>query len=146
MRSCRLLLAVVTIPWCSLLVGCGSSSCAISGDVLVDGQPLPDGRIALRPASEASGVRTVQAVVTDGAYSFTKNQGIAPGTYSVVITGRRKTGDALPPEEGSGEVIERYEQYLPARYNTNTELTANIVGDASDLNFELQLSQGGRRR
>ncbi len=146
MWSCRLLLAAVTIPWCSLLVGCGNSSCAVSGNVLVDGQPLPEGRIALRPATKAKGVRTVQAVIADGAYSFAKNQGISPGNYSVVITGRRKTGDALPPEEGSGEVIERYEQYLPARYNTNSELTANIISDSSDLNFELQLSSRKRRK
>ncbi len=145
MQSSYYVLAMIAALSCTFSVGCGKSSCAVSGTVLVDGQPLPDGRIAFRPAVETKGARTVQAVVDDGAYAFTKNQGIAPGKFSVVITGRRKTGTFLPQEEGSGEVIERYEQYLPANYNTNTELTADIVGDASDLDFDLKLSQRNRK-
>ncbi len=126
-------------------IGCGRSACTVSGKVLVNGEPLPSGRIALRPKTTVKNVRTPQAVITDGEYSFSATQGIAPGEYSVVITGRRKTGESLPPEEGSGEVIQRYEQYLPAKYNTSTELTTTLVSNSSEVNFDLELPRAKQR-
>lgn len=146
MQLIRSSITIFAAVLCVLSMGCGSSSVAVSGKVLIDNEPLPEGRIALRPMTQSGNVRAVQTVITDGAYSFTKNQKIAPGNYSVVITGRRKSGHVIPPEEGSSEVIERYEQYLPAKYNIDTELTAQITGDSSDLDFELELPKSKRRR
>lgn len=118
-------------------IGCGDVNHVVSGKVLYGDQPVADGRIALRPKEKTVGSRTLQAVISDGGFNFSGAQKIAPGTYDVVITGRRKSGQSIPPEEGSGEVIDRYEQYLPARYNTHTELMLEVNGDKSDLIFEL---------
>jgi hypothetical protein len=130
---------VLGVALSAAVMGCGQGSCAVSGRVLLDGQPVADGRIALRPTLKTPGVRTVQAVIANGDFVFVQSQGIVPGNYSVVITARRKTGQLLPPEEGSGEVVDRYEQYLPAQYNTDTKLRCEIVGDTDDLLFELEL-------
>lgn len=119
-------------------VGCDGGGYVIGGKVLYDDKPVTDGRIALRPQTEAAGARTVQTDITNGEFEFSSPQKILPGTYSVVITGRRKSGQSTLPEEGSGEVKNRYEQYLPSRYNTNTELVLEIIADKSDLLFELE--------
>lgn len=117
--------------------GCSDVNHAVSGKVLYDDQPVADGRIALRPKEKSTSSRTLQAVISDGVFSFSGSQKVAPGIYDIVITGRRKSGQSIPAEEGSGEIIDRYEQYLPARYNTHTELIIEVDGDKSDLIFEL---------
>ncbi|MDZ4815535.1 MAG: hypothetical protein SGI71_04635 [Verrucomicrobiota bacterium] len=109
----------------------------VAGKVLYGDQPVADGRIALRPKVKTAGTRTLQAVITDGVFNFSGSQKIAPGTYEVVITGRRKSGQSIAPEEGSEEVIDRYVQYLPSRYNTHTELILEVAGDNSEILFEL---------
>ena len=80
------LATVVLLAGMSLsLTGCGPRTCSVQGTVLWDGQPVPEGRIAFRPM-EPNDVPTVQAVIRNGEYSFDSQQGIRPGTYSVVIT------------------------------------------------------------
>ena len=137
------------IGWLLLLSlsGCGGSGCDITGKVLIDGQPFSNGRIALRPVEKAPRSRTVQAVITDGEFHFLPAQKVLPGKYEVVITARRATGQQLPPEEGTTEVMPRYEQYLPAKYNTATELLAEITDRKSVLDFELEMpkTRGTRR-
>jgi hypothetical protein len=146
MRTHTLLGATLILCGGIVVAGCGGGGCAVQGKVLLDGEPVSEGRIALRPKQPGPNARTVQAVVSEGQFQFIPAQGVVPGAYSVVITARRKTGQQLPPEEGSGEVLDRYEQYLPPKYNTRTELTADISGGTNDLLFELELPQGARRK
>lgn len=134
MRASQMFICLAVI----VAVGCGDVTHVISGKVLYNGQPVADGRIALRPKVKTDDSRTLQAVITDGSFNFSGSQKIASGTYDIVITGRRKSGQSILPEEGSGEVIDRYEQYLPARYNTHTELIIEVDADKSELLFELK--------
>ena len=122
---------------CTMVCGCGGKACSVSGKVLWNGNPVPEGRIALRPKA-AKLDHTVQAVIENGEFNFVRQQGVVTGTYDVVITARRKTGQTIDPEEGSEEAVERYEQYLPAKYNTKTTLVEEISGDVEDLVFELK--------
>jgi hypothetical protein len=121
------------------VLGCGQSPCSVSGKVLVNGAPVEDGRIALRPTTADSGTRTARTTIENGVFEFARAQGLQPGDYSVVITALRKTGKQLPPEAGSGEVLDQYEQFLPARYNTDTKLTCEVIEDSENLSFELKV-------
>lgn len=126
------------------LVGCSGGGCELAGTVTVDGVAVKEGRIALRPTEKSPDSRTVQAVITDGAFVFVPAQGVVPAKYDVVITARRKTGRTLPAEEGTNDDVARYEQYLPAKYNTATELSIAVEGDAEQIAFELELPKNRR--
>jgi len=60
-----------------------------------------------------------------------------PGRYRVQITATRQTG--IDPAMN----LPRHEQYIPARYNHNTALTADILPDRSNrLAFVLTREAG----
>ncbi|MGI9430092.1 MAG: hypothetical protein ACR2NM_15640 [Bythopirellula sp.] len=120
-------------------VGCGGGGCTVSGEVTLDGQPLSNGRIALRPAAKMAGFRPVSAEIDSGSFQFESSQKIVPGSYVVIVKAWRPTGKKLPIEEGASEPEDEYEQYLPLKYNTRSELAVELDGNKYDLTFELQM-------
>ena len=68
------------------------------------------------------------------------------GTFRVAITALRKTGRqvedptaAMIDPEATSVLTDEYEQYIPARYNMQSELTAEVKEDGANT-FEFQLS------
>jgi hypothetical protein len=98
------------------LGGCGSSAprtCAESGTVTVDGEPLDDGEILLEPME--AGVGPDFGKVVDGKFAFRAK----PGSKRVVIRASR----LVPGSKGLyGEAL--LKNYLPARYNAQSSLSA----------------------
>lgn len=133
-----------------LCLGCGSDvppskldRQAASGKVTLNGQPLANGSIAFHPLS-ASGESTVSGtVIKDGAFSLTEENGLPTGKYKVVITASAAS-DNLPadPEaamDAAGKADEDKTAKIPAKYNSNTELTCDIVDGPNDaLSFDLK--------
>lgn len=98
--------------------GCGSGKGTLSGEVTLDGKPLPSGTITFYPAKKSLGNPLVSAI-TDGKYSVS---GVPVGNMKVAVEttsikrqadtfqasasssnmarsmGQRKGGGALPPE------------------------------------------------
>jgi hypothetical protein len=114
--------------------GCGDAadeSVPVSGTVTFDGAPLPSGSITLLPSDGVGS--SAGAEITDGKYE-TK---ALPGPKQVTITANReKAGGNAKADPHAGPPTE---QYLPAKYNSATELKADIPADGSDkINFELQ--------
>lgn len=137
MRGRRFLglgLAAVAIIF---VAGCGGSSdrLAINGMVTLDGAAIPKGSIALRPL-ESTRSPSAGAEIIDGQFSVPAEKGVRPGQFRVEILAMRKTGKTIKdPVFGPTEVEE---QYLPARYNARSDLTAEITEDhAGELRFEL---------
>lgn len=117
----------------SLLAGCGPSgptTYPVSGTVTLDGEPLPEGRIAFRDTNGE--IPSAGGEIVDGEFSFESQ----PGTMSVAITSRR----AIPGKFDSpapGEKVPVTEQIVPARYNTTSELTEEVVAGNNEFHFEL---------
>ena len=129
------------LTWCALgtscIMGCGSTDrVPVEGLVTFDGQPIPKGTISFRPA-ENTHSPSAGAEIIDGKYFIPAENAPDPGRFRVEITAMRETGRSLnDPVFGPTDVEE---QYLPPRYNTHTELTADISNETSDaLNFNLK--------
>ncbi|MAX39094.1 hypothetical protein [Gimesia sp.] len=121
------------------LVGCGGASDApvtypVSGNVTLDREPLPAGDIIFRDA--AGQAASAAGKIENGAYSFRATA----GQKSVVITATKeipgKTVVGGAPDEPPMPAVE---QYLPAEYNEQTTLKADVSDSgANEFNFELK--------
>lgn len=112
----------------------------MSGQVTLDGAPIPDGQILFRPQPGVRGP-TASAPIENGAYSIPAEHGPTAGTYAVVITADRPTGRQVQSEMIGSETTAQYEQYVPAQYNDRTSLTAEVAATREDLDFKLTSQQ-----
>ncbi len=126
----------------SVIAGCGGPTgdrVPLAGEVTLDGQPLDRGSIEFHPDGEGS---ITGGVIVDGKFEIPAEQGAKPGKYSVRIFA---SGDSVEvdPDMGPGPEAENVvsEELIPAKFNTETELTAE-VGDqgAESLRFEITSS------
>jgi len=109
---------------------------ALEGTVTLDGQPLPDGYISFRPMAGTPGP-TAGGRIVDGRFAISRQDGTFAGKFRVEITATRSTGEKFFDEE-VGREVEILAQYLPARYNTQSELTAEVRPDGPNaFSFEL---------
>jgi hypothetical protein len=102
------------------LAGCGPSgppTYEVSGTVTWNGQPLPAGDITFEPVDPS--VTPDHGKIRKGQFQLRAKA----GAKKVVIIATR------PGKYSS--VVQSYEReaYLPARYNTHTELTAEVKPD-----------------
>ncbi len=105
----------------------------VSGVVTLDGQPISNGEIRFIPTSGTIGPVSGGAI-KDGAYTAQAKGGVPIGTHQVEIKAYRanpKSKAAAGAEGGAAE------QYLDARYNSQTTLTATIEPDTETKDFAL---------
>jgi len=135
---------------CSLVVaacGCGGprgpERAEINGIVTLDGELLEHGGLQLFPAEGTQGP-TAGSQIIDGKYHVAQEEGPVLGTYRVVITAVRKTGKKVPlgpeslsPNAPPTATVDDVEQYIPARYNKQSELTVEIESGTNEADFTL---------
>ncbi len=119
----------------AVLAGCGQSDGPVmhqvSGRVTFDGEPVQDGRILFRKL-EGDG-KAFSAKIENGSYSLQTEA----GKMSVEIIASRPIPGEFDYANDTPEPVG--EMYIPARYNTETELTAEITGN-TEIPFELTSS------
>lgn len=127
------LLAFVAIS----VAGCGGSSSGpdlgtVTGVVKIDGQPAADLVITFEPI--AGGRRSIGKTDEEGMYKLAfsaDRKGALIGSHRVIIT-TASTSDAPDP---SGVEKDR----IPPRYNTETEITKEVVAGSNEIDVELTL-------
>jgi hypothetical protein len=107
---------------CLGLGGCGQSRQSVHGSVTIDGTPMDLGMITFVP--EDTSQTSVGGKISDGKFSLDATRGPLPGKYRVEIRWAKKTGRKVP--NGDGGMQDETAEGLPAKYNTDTELTATI--------------------
>ncbi len=119
-RRARFCHFLATFLACSALLGCSGSreepTYDVSGTVTLDGAPLADGFINFEsdpPDGQPSG----SAQITKGNYA-TKSRA---GKKKVTITANKSTGEK---DSGGFDITVNW---LPARYNSNSILKAEIT-------------------
>ncbi|WP_417386606.1 hypothetical protein [Gimesia sp.] len=127
------------------LTGCFGGSAeyieraAVSGSVTFDGKPLPEGSIQFVPDVDSAGKpvrgKMAQALIKDGSYSLSAEEGPAVGNNKVLINATRKTGKF---QESDGQKTEIMQQYIPARYNTQTTLQYEVKAGENTADFTLE--------
>ena len=119
--------------------GCGGSGgpqrAAVSGNVTLDGSPIPEGSINFYPTGASKGP-SAGGEIHDGTYALAARQGPVVGACRVEIRATRKTGQKTSFGTKVADVVH---QYVPAKYNTQSELTAEVAADGPNQ-FDFSLS------
>ena len=125
-----------------ICLGCGHDGgpdrAVISGAVTFAGKPLEEGRIMFVPAKGTKGP-TSGAEIVGGKYTVKAKGGVPLGTHRVEITAFRQL--PIPPgvPESAFDQGPPREQFIPAKYNRQSELKIEILPDGSrEFNFDLQ--------
>lgn len=123
-----------------LAAGCGEGDGlerqSVSGTVKFDGQPLDQGFIQFLPNADVKDPVMTGGPIEGGSYSIPAAEGPVPGTYKVSISsagGEQAPLEDVMPGTGPKHALER----IPTKYNTKTELTAEIVSGANTKDFDL---------
>jgi len=116
------------------LTGCGPSGPnlhRVAGTVTFDGKPVEEGRIQFRAVDGDQ--RAFSGMIESGEYELET----VSGKMSVEITASRIVPGKFD-ESNPGEKVPVGEMYIPARYNSQTELTAEVPeGGAKQVDFVL---------
>jgi hypothetical protein len=130
-KNCRIR-TLLLLPWATAIVACtlgcgktdGPERISISGSVTYAGQPVAEGEIRFVPAKDTVGPVTL-ASIADGKYQATSKGGVPVGTHTVQILAYLP--DPLNKPEYKGTPAERpRRQYLPVKYNTQSELNVTL--------------------
>lgn len=119
-----------------LALGCGDSGRApVSGTVMLDGKPLPEGSISFFPTDGNRGP-SAGGVIQDGAFEIDARDGPILGKNRVEIRSNTRTGrkivDPRMPTMQLDEILA-----IPKRYNSDSELVREVQPGHNELNFEL---------
>jgi hypothetical protein len=118
---------------CAGLAGCsaGSAEQEVAGMVMLDGQPVTEGHIRFAPTDGKT--TTAEAFVKDGKYS-TK---LMAGKYQVEIYAPRVRGKMAKRPAGPGAEADDDVETIPSKYNTRTQLTADVTRGKNEHDFAL---------
>ena len=114
-----------------LFLGCGNRKPVMEGQITLDGVPVGKGAIQLRPVDGKG--QTAGNGVVDGRYRME----CSLGTMQVIVNWPQANGKMLDPG-GSGQMIDRYVESVPDRYNDNTELTVTVKPGVNAADFALE--------
>ena len=126
-----------------IVVGCGAGGVEradVAGTVTVDGAPLPMGEIRFLPTGETKGP-VWTAFIKDGQYTTEGTKGTPVGDLRIEINGFRVPSWYKPPPglTTEPEDMPPTEQYLPTKYNAQSELKMTIASGSGrvEKNWEL---------
>jgi hypothetical protein len=119
----------------SLLVGCGTTSApTVHGKVTLDGEAVTNGNIIFF-SQEAKGPKA-SAAIEQGAYTISPQDKLLPGKYRVEIRWSKPTGKKIPSAD-PGIMTDETREAVPAKYNTDSTLTAEITAGDAEKDFAL---------
>ena len=128
--------ALVSCGVLALVAGCQEAGPSIRGRVTVDGSDLVEGAISLRPLPGTSGP-SVGGEIVGGQFHIGGDAGLAPGKYRVEITAMQESGETMV-DPSFGTEVPVAKQFLPVRYNTNSELVLEVAAGRNEgAAFEL---------
>lgn len=129
---------ILALGWAA---GCGDSGpkrYGVSGTVTYKGEPIKNGLISFIP--QGSQASAGGASIINGKYEVPAKPGLPPGQYAVSINVPTGAGKAAPGAEeapgAGGEKATR--ETLPAKYNSKTELKADVQPSKTMFDFELK--------
>lgn len=120
-----------------LLLGCGTRKPIVEGQITLDGVPVRKGAIQLSPADGKG--QTAGTGVVDGRYRMESSL----GAMKVIVNWPQANGKMLDPG-GSGQMVDRYVESVPPRYNEKTELRVTVNPGRNTHDFKLESAEPPR--
>jgi hypothetical protein len=143
----QLLLCVALVA-----IGCrkqGIERAIVYGTVSFAGKPMPTGTIHFTPI-EGTKTPPGAAQVVDGKYRVESRGGVPVGTHKIEIEAFRPLSPDSPVAIEAARIAKEHpnldfpptrEQYVPARYNTASELTISIPAGSKVVEHNLELTE-----
>src|SRR6478735_5999797 len=137
----KLSLLLLLLLSTNLLVGCGAKDgyaelglVEVTGTVTLDGKPLPQAKVTFETED-----KRLATGITDAAGHYalmydSETRGCLPGPKTVRIT----MGASDVEGGGAAEGSTAGKQSLPARFNTKSELKADVSASQKTINFDLK--------
>lgn len=133
MAAVRAIVALLYV----LLAGCsGGHPCSVSGQVTFDGEPIAEGNIKFDPAGESLGTAG-SAKIKDGRYEIPLEAGMHAGNFLVSVAANKKTGRTVKQFDSTTATMEEIVQYIPDRYNLQSELQVDLASGVNQQDFQL---------
>lgn len=136
----KLYLSFVVIFAVSFLVGCGAKDgyaelglVEVTGTVTLDGKPLPQAKVVFETEDKRLATGMTDAAGHYALMYDSETRGCLPGPKTVRIT----TGTADVEGGGAAEGSNVGKQMLPARFNSKSELTADVSTANKTIDFKL---------
>jgi hypothetical protein len=126
MTTGRILSAALLVLLLVAAGGCGSGQTKVSGKVTVNDKPLEKGNILFVP-SDGKG-QSEGGEIVNGQYSVK----LTPGPKKVEITATKVIGKVSPYGK-DGPEVDQTADAIPAEYNRETKLTADVKAGMSEL-------------
>lgn len=133
---------------CVLLIGFGLLGCggeapykgdqryAVQGTVTYNDEPVDNAMISFT-GEDPTKQHMTGAPIVGGKYSIDANKGPNAGKYQVQIRWSRPTGKKRKDSD-TGEMIDEVKEVLPSRFNSNSELRADVGSGDGTFNFEMK--------
>lgn len=122
------------------ILGCGDSEpkrVVVQGEVSFRGKPVNDGEIRLYPKAGTQAPMN-GALIRDGRYVVDARKGMPPGTFRVEVTAYRSRQHV---DGGSVEKESEGTQYLPARFNSDSQLELIVPEGSPPITHNLKLEE-----
>jgi hypothetical protein len=117
------------------LLGCGRpSTAALRGKVTLDGAPVTAGNIVFLPQG-GEGPKAA-AAIEEGKYMIPAEDGLKPGVYRVEVSWHKPTGRKVPSSD-PGIMMDETKEAVPAKFNTDSTLTAELAAGQAEKDFAL---------
>jgi hypothetical protein len=137
MRIRRRVFGGIVMGMClTTLVGCrGENRAAVQGTVTLGGAAI-DGTINF-VSTDGKSIAGASGEIQAGYYSIPAARGPIVGTYRVEVRSVQKTGrmHRAPPPANQ---MEEWADIVPVRYNSQSELKAEIKPGDNELDFDLE--------
>lgn len=139
-------IALVTVVMCAACLGCSGSlsdepeRVLVSGTVSYAGQEIAEGEIRFVP-TEGTIAPSSSAIIKDGAYRADHKGGVPVGTHRVEIRAYRPDEDVTGEIPGVPEGEVPKEQFLPAKYNAESDLTLTVESGSDPITKDYDLEE-----
>jgi len=122
-------LAAMVLPGCHRQPS-GPPTVSVTGDVTLDQEPVKEGNIIFRQLDHD--LKGFGGIIQNGKYQIT----VEPARMKVEIVASRPVPGKFTMENGIQEPVT--ESYIPAKYNTKSELEVDVAAD-QDQQIPFQL-------
>lgn len=126
---------ILCVAGACVLSGCGQDASpetiTVSGTVVLDDTPVARGQIIFSDPSRQA--RSSGGDIVDGKFTFDAS----PGNKRVEIIAMREVPGKMD-KSNPGEERPLMEQYIPAKYNADSTLTADVSPGSAPFEFKLE--------